>query len=192
MKNLLWLLAVVLGLTLAVTAQSYINFTNLPPSGTPYAIPEGYGGLHWSGIDYVSCMLYDYADGVKEFGAGFMAGPEAQVAFGGGPLCYQKHGGNTNVSACQASITAGIIPGTMIHFRPDYLYAASGWSGDGLQFITVNAYDNGVLVGSQKYPLIPVARKIKLIFPVAWGNVTELKIIPSPGGSFVLYLLGLK
>jgi hypothetical protein len=192
MKKILWLVVVVSGLALAAGAQSYINFTNLPPSGMPYSIPENYGGLHWSGIDYVSCMLYDYANGVKEFGAGFMVGPETQVAFAGGPLCNQKHGGNANVNVCQASISSGIGTTMRQNFRPDYLIAAAGWTSDGPQFITVNAYSNGVQIGAQRYALQAMGQKIRLILPSAWGNVTELKITPSPGGSFVLYTLGLK
>ena len=63
------------------SAQSYIDFTNLPATGNLYAIPETYGGLHWAGIDYVSCMLWDYTDGVIEMGQGFMAGPEYAACF---------------------------------------------------------------------------------------------------------------
>lgn len=192
MKKLVWLFAVISALALGASAQSFVNFTNLPPSETPYAVPEGYGGLHWSGIDYVSCMLWHYVNGEIETGAGFMVGPEAQVAFGGGPLCYQKHGGNTNVNVCATSISAGIGAGMRQNFKPDYMYVASGWAQDGLQYITVSAYNNGVLIGTQRYPLLPLARKVKLIFPSAWMNVTELKMYPSPGGSFVLYLLAFK
>ena len=192
MKRAFLLSFAILGLALFASAQSYIDFTNLPATGNPYAIPETYGGLHWAGIDYVSCMLWDYTDGVIEMGQGFMAGPETQLAFAGGPLCYQKHGGSTNVDVCPATIAAGVGPNALTQFRPDYLWAAEGWLSDGNQFITVNAYNNGVQIGSQRYFLTPQGRKIKLIFPNAWGNVTELKIYPSPGGSVVLYMLGLK
>lgn len=180
MKKAFLLSIAILGMALVAGAQSFIDFTNLPPTNTPYAVPETYGGLHWSGIDYVDCMMWDYANGVIETGDGFMNGPQAQMAFGGGPLCYQKHGGTTNVNICEASISAGIGPNALTHFRPDYMWVAEGRMSDGHQYIIVNAYNNGVQIGSQRYALLPTARKIKLIFPNAWGNVTELKILPSP------------
>ena len=186
MKKVAWLVTVLLAVTLSASAQQMIDFTHLTPTSTPQPVPDGYRGLRWVNLDYVAVPLYAFA------GDGFKTGPEAQIAFGGGPLCYQKHGGTTTTNICEASIAAGIGPIARSSFRPDYMVVSEGWSSDGSQSIVVDAYDNGIKVGSQKFNLQANAQKFKLVFPNWWGAVTELKIHPSPGGSFVLYVLGLK
>ena len=192
MKKMTLLTTILLALTLTAGAQTMIRFTDLPPALTPQAIPENYGLLHWSGIDYVSTTMWEYSDGKTEWGDGFMTGPEAMVAFGGGPLCYRKHGGGNIKNICQASISSGVGPNALTQFRPDYMIVSEGWSIDGSQFIVVDAYNDGTKVGSQKFDLQAQAQKFQLVFPDAWGAIDELVIHPSPGGSFVIYILQLK
>ena len=190
-RTLLLIIISFVVLTLTAGAQTMIRFIDLPPAGIPQAIPENYGGLHWSGIDYISTMMWDYSNGNLEYGDGFMIGPEALVAFVGGPMCYKKHGGTTIANVCQASISTG-IGGRLLRFHPDYMIGSLGWNSDGAESIVVDAYNNGILVASQKFDLKANAQRFKLVFPTAWGAITQLVIHPSPGGSFVLYLLQLK
>jgi hypothetical protein len=184
------LLVSILTLAMCASAQTLIDFTNLPATAVPTAIPEGYAGLNWTGIDYVAPQLWDYANGNIEIGDGFTTGPEAQVSLGGGPLCYPKHGGHTAKNICSGSVAAGVGPTALTQFQPAYAVVAEGWSSDGAQTLMVKAYNNGTLIGSQQYSLQAQAQKFQLVFPV-WGPITELKFYPSPGGSFVLYVLGL-
>ncbi len=184
------LLVCILGLAMCASAQTLIDFTSLTPSAVPAAIPEGYAGLNWTGIDFVDPQQWVYTNGTIEVGAGFTSGPEALVAFGGGPLCYQKHGGQTAKFICSASVAAGVGPNALSQFSPAYAFVSEGWASDGEQTLLVRAYNNGTLIGSQSYDLSTQAQKIQLVFP-SWGPITELKFYPSPGGSFVLYVLGL-
>lgn len=192
MKKVALFATVLLAMVMSASAQQMIDFTHLASSPTPTPVPVNYGGLNWTGIDYVAPLLWDYTDGVKEIGDGFTTGPEAQVAFGGGPLCYQKHGGNTSTDVCEASVSAGIGPNALTYFRPSFMILSEGWSSDGSQSVVVEAYNNGVKVGSQKFNLQAKAQKFKIVLPNSWGAITEMKIHPSPGGSFVLYVLELK
>ena len=187
----------VLALAMSASAQKMIDFTHLTATATPQAIPVGYDqpiqGFRWNGIDYVSVPLYEQwlrsqlpalaeADGMK-------TGPEAQVALIGGPLCYKKHGGTTSSDICRGTIQ---VVGPTAYFRPNFVYASAGWSEDGHQFVTVNAYINGKLIGQRQYDLGVDAQRLQLVMPDAWGAVTELAFYPSPGGSVVLYVLELK
>ena len=56
----------------------------------------------------------------------------------------------------------------------------------------MNAYNNGVHRGSQRYFLTPQGRKIKLIFPMHGETSLSSRSTQAPGGSVVLYMLGLK
>lgn len=178
---------ILLALAMSASAQT-IDFTGLGPTPTPLAVPEGYAGLNWTGIDYVSPLLWNYTNGTTETGAGFTSGPEAMVVFGGGPLCYRKHGGNTGKNICSAIIAAGVGPNALPVFNAVSADIAAGWASDGTQSVVVQAYNDGNLMGSQKFDLGSQAQKFTLTFP-SWGPITELKFIPSPGGSFVLYAL---
>ena len=188
MKKATLFATLLLALALAASAQTTIDFTNLGPAATPIAVPEGYAYLNWTGLDYVSPLLWTYTNGTTETGAGFTSGPEAMVAFGGGPLCYKKHGGKTSKNICSATIAAGVADTALSQFTPVSVDMAAGWASDGAQSVVVQAYSDGNLMGSQKFDLGTQAQKFTLVFP-NWGPITELKFIPSPGGSFVLYVL---
>ena len=184
MKKVTLFATMILALAMYASAQqTLIDFTKLPDTGTPASIQDGYAGLRWSGLDYVDALTYSDA------GAGFDTGPEAMVAFGGGPLCFPKYGGVNNdgvptKNICESSISSSIGPTAMTLFEANYAEVAAGWVSDS---IVVQAFLNGVQVGAnQKYNLTTSAEK--LTFP-NWGPITELKIHPSPGGSFVIYVL---
>ncbi len=173
-----------------------IDFQQLKAANVPTPLPEPYPthGLHWVGWDYVSPLLWVYTNlgkgkGGLEYGAGFFTGAEAQVAFAGGPLCYEKHGGQTSDDVCQATISAGVGPDARSYFQPLFAQMSAGWASDGIdQFVTVQAYSGGNLIGSRRYNLSNTAQLYKLVFP-NWGPITELKFVPSPGGSVVMYIL---
>ena len=190
MKKITLLATIVLAITMSASAQDIIDFSHLSAATTPQPIANGYAGLKWTAIDYVSVPLYENwlaSHGYAE-SDGMKTGPEAQVALIGGPLCYQKHGGTTIEDICRGSISAS----ASAVFQPEYLIASEGWSSDGPQFVTVMAYNNGQLVGSQKFNLGVNAQKFKLVLSNSWGEVTQLVLYPSPGGSVVLYVVGMK
>jgi hypothetical protein len=192
MKKVTLLATVILALVMSASAQKMIDFTNLPDNATPAAIPSGYAHLNWSGLDYVDALTYGDANGNPNNGAGFYTGPEVMVAFGGGPLCFTNYGakkadGVPSKNICESTISSGLGPTALNQFQVDYAVVSSGWVSNS---IVVQAYLNGVQVGSdQRYNLTTQAQK--LVFP-NWGPITELVIHPSPGGSFVMYVLELK
>ena len=77
------ILALALTMTMTASAQQVIDFDSLPDAtGTPAASPDRIQRYVVDGMDYVSAAQYAYA------GAGFFTGNHAQLAFGGGPLCF--------------------------------------------------------------------------------------------------------
>ena len=117
------------------------------------------------------------------------------VAFGGGPMCYQKYStvsgavddGKVDKHICESSISAW---DTSV-FEVDSMTVSDGWDASG-DFITVTAYNSGVQVGSSaEYKLSTSAQKLNLKAN-NWGPVTELVIHPSPAGSFVIYTMQFK
>lgn len=195
MKKVALFATIVLALAMSAAAQQLIDFTQLPPSGVPQPVPNGYGGLRWDAVDFVNSPLYPDANlfigasGAINSGRGFYTGNEAMVAFGGGPLCFHNYGatvadGSTDKHICEASISAW---DTAV-FKPMAAVVSDGWDASG-DFITVTAYNNGKQVGSSfKYKLSTDAKKIDFSGN-GWGSVTELVIHPSPLGSFVIYTL---
>lgn len=103
-------------------------------------------------------------------------------------MCYKKHGGRTSKNICSANVAAGVGPGSLSQFTPISVDMSEGWSSDGNQSVVVQAYSDGNLMGSQTFSLGTPAQLFTLVFP-NWGPITELKFIPSPGGSFVIYVL---
>ena len=189
MKKVALFATIVMALALCASAQQMIDFTHLPDTGTPASIPSGYSGLNWSGLDYVDAITYNDANGNPNIGAGFYTGPEVMVAFGGGPLCFPNYGaakadGVATKHICSVEISAGLGPTALSHFQANFAIMSAGWIGGS---ITVQAYNNGVQVGSDEhYSLTTNTQRID--FP-NWGQITELRITPGPRASFVLYVL---
>ncbi|MGB8890060.1 MAG: hypothetical protein WCC87_25275 [Candidatus Korobacteraceae bacterium] len=201
MKKVTLLAAIVLTLAMCASAQQFVDFTQLPATGSPTAIPLGYGGLSWDAVEFVAAPLYDDANlyigagtGINS-GRGFFTGNEAMVAFGGGPMCYKKYStvagavadGKVDKHICESSISAW---NTSV-FEVDTMEVSDGWDASG-DFITLTAYNNGVKVNPQvQYKLSTTAQKLDLKAN-NWGPITELVIHPSPAGSFVIYTMQLK
>jgi hypothetical protein len=53
-KNTIALGAAVLSLVTVAAALTVIDFNGLPVTGAPLPIPNGYAGMNWSGLDYVT------------------------------------------------------------------------------------------------------------------------------------------
>jgi hypothetical protein len=200
MKKVTLLAMLVLTLAMCASAQQFVDFTQLPATSAPKAVPLGYGGLRWDAVEFVAAPLYPDAnlyigagDGVNS-GRGFFTGNEAMVAFGGGPMCYKKYStvsgavadGKVDTHICESSISAW---DTSV-FEVDSMTVSDGWDASG-DFITISAYNSGALVGSAQYKLSTSAQKLNLKSQ-NWGPVTELVIHPSPAGSFVIYTMQLK
>jgi hypothetical protein len=173
-----------LALSLSASAQTLVDFTSLPPSATPVTVPASYAGLVWTTISYVNTPLY------ADAGPGFLTGPEAQVAFGGGPLCFPAYGGTRNDGSpfkhiCDATIEIGPGSPTAV-FQLNAITVAAGWHATG-DFVTLQAYNNGVQVGSD-FQINLSTTSQRVVLP-AWGPITQLVMHPNPMGSFVLYVL---
>jgi hypothetical protein len=167
MKKTLVLLACVVVLALSASAQD-LNFADLPLVSSPAPMPNGYGQLNWTNIFYVDPGKWSGA------GDGYKDGPGDQdVAFVGGKVCrllqeycfgtISSAGGPTSFQAVSAVVSGGF----------------------GFTNITVTAYNNGKYVGSSPYLLS--TQKRTLIFPPAWGNITQLVFQTAGGGDMVLY-----
>ncbi len=195
MKKVTLLATIVLALAMCASAQQFVDFTQLPASGSPQTVPNGYGGLRWDAINFVSAPLYPDANlyigagGAINSGRGFYTGNEAMVAFGGGPMCYKNYGapvqdGQVDKHICESTISAF---DTAV-FQVDSMTVSDGWDASG-DFITVTAYNNGVQVGSSvRYKLSTTAQKLDFT-KNGWGKITELVIHPNPAGSFVIYTM---
>ena len=62
MKKVTLLATIILTLAMCASAQQLVDFTQLPASGSPQPIPNGYDGLRWDAIEFVSAPLYDDAN----------------------------------------------------------------------------------------------------------------------------------
>ena len=168
MKKTLILVACVLAVAAAASAQENLNFANLPLVSTPSPMPNGYGELNWTNIYYVDPNQWSGA------GPGYKDGPvDEDVAFVGGKFCrvlqeacfgtISSSGGPTSFQAVSAIVAGGFGPTT----------------------ITVTAYNNGNYVGSAFYSLNTQMQTLN--FPSAWGGITQLVFQTSGGGDMVLY-----
>ncbi len=57
-------LATLLSISLAASAQHVINFNGLPRTGTPLPIPSGYAGMNWGNMDYFTELLINHVGNV--------------------------------------------------------------------------------------------------------------------------------
>jgi hypothetical protein len=194
MKNVTLLATLILALALCASAQQMIDFTGLADSNSPQPVPNGYQHLGWSGLFYVDALTYGDANGNPNSGPGFYSGPEALVAFGGGPMCFPKYGakvadGVPTKNICESVISSGIGPTAFSYFKVDLLSISSGWTSGPATF---QAFKDGVQVGSDwQQHLTTKAQTLSVSAGTLpnWGKISELRIHPSPGGSFVLYAM---
>jgi len=177
MKKIGSLLCLVFALALCATAQTVITFSDMPSVNIPVPVPDGYptgSYMNWPNFYYVSPLLWSQA------GPGFTNGPNARVAFFGGPTCAQAVG-------CSASIKIPVAPNaTAATFTPVSMNVASGWVPNS---VVVVAYNQSTFVGSVSWALTTASQTFN--FPQGWNNITQLNFFPGPAqgqaGSMVIY-----
>jgi hypothetical protein len=194
MKKVTLFATMILAVAMSASAQRLIDFTNMPDknTSTPEPVPAGYGGLNWSNVYYVDALTYGDADGHPNSGPGFYSGPEALVAFIGGPLCFPKYGAKVNdgmptKNICSASISSWVGPTAFNYFQVDLLTISAGWIPGQATF---QAYKDGVQVGSDFHENLTTSAKTLKISDGSlpnWGKISELRITPGPKDSVVLY-----
>jgi hypothetical protein len=171
MKKTLVLLACIVALALAASAQENLNFADLPQVSTPSPMPNGYGQLYWTNIFYVDPSTWS---GPGRADPGYRDGPVGQdVAFVGSNVCRLL------LEYCFGTIGSA---GGQTSFQVVSAIVAGGF---GPTQITVTAYNNGNYVGSSAYLL--TTRMQTLNFPSSWGSITQLVFQTSAGGDLVFY-----
>ena len=168
MKKILVLLACLLALAIAATAQEDLNFATMPLVSTPSPMPNGYGQLNWTNFFYVDPHQWSGS------GPGYMHGPVGQdVAFVGGKICRLMQ------EVCYGTVRS---EGGPTGFQPVRAVVAGGF---GPTYIIVTAYNNGNYVGSISLPLGTQMRTLN--FPASWSSITQLVFMTTGGGDLVLY-----
>jgi hypothetical protein len=61
-KNAIAIVGAVLSLVAVAAALTVIDFNGLPVTGAPLPIPNGYAGMNWNGLDYVTRL---YKSGIQ-------------------------------------------------------------------------------------------------------------------------------
>lgn len=158
----LTLLILVLGLAIGVNAQSTITFSDLPDISTPSPMPNGYGGVNWSGVFYVDPFGWPGA------GAGFK---QAHRSLGKDVAFSPYACGSVT---CYASISS-------VDGRVFFLYSATAAAGYGKNPVVVTAYRDGQYLGSQSFMMTTDLQQLD--FPPEWQGVTQVVF----QGSVVFY-----
>jgi hypothetical protein len=192
MKRASLLICIVAALALCASAQTYVDFHQMPIANTPAPMPDNYpavSGLAWDNFYYVTPGSW------KEAGPGFWVDPASHhntVAFMGGPYC--------NVLAASPAACFGSIklqrPGadrpSFPTFTPVSISVAAGWLPNN---VVVTAYDNSKFLGSVVWNLTTKPQTFS--FPATW-RVTQLVFTPESvpanaiypqAGSMVVYSL---
>ncbi len=154
-KTLFLLCAVVLAIgVMGASAQSQINFADLPLVATPTLVPTGYYGLNWANILYVDPSQYaSSGTGYRNFFT------HRDVAFVGGLACGPV------MSGCYATITS---PGGPTAFQPVSAIMAAG---DHPNQVRMLAYNHGNYVGTMTVLLTTTPRLVT--FPASWPAITR-------------------
>ena len=156
------LIVLVLGLAIGACAQTTINFADLPDVSTPSPLPNGYGGVNWSGVFYVDPFEWNGA------GPGFKL-PQRSL---GKDVAFSPYACAS--ATCYASISS-------VDGKGFLLSAATAASGYGKNPIVVLAYSHGQYIGSQTFMMTTDLQELD--FPAAWGAVTQVVF----EGSVVFY-----
>lgn len=184
----LTLLLVIMTMVTTASAQTYIDFHQLPMANAPSPVPDYYPvgvNLNWDNFYYVTPGLW------KDAGPGFWVDPATHhntVAFIGGPLCALS-------TPCSGSIKLNHLSATptIKSLTPVSISLAAGWLPNK---VIVTAYENSKFVGSTVWELTIEPKTFA--FPATWKNVTQLVFTPelnatnavSPkAGSMVVYSL---
>ena len=187
MKRAAILIGFVTLLAFCASAQTVIDFSQMPMQKAPAPFPDKYPGvpaLHFDNFLYVT------PGGWADRGPGFHMMPTTQpnnVAFVGGKYCIPA-------SICAASIKLELPGATSIKpntFQPISIVLSAGWAPNN---VVVTAYTNGKYVGTKTWSLTTNTAIYK--FPPTWLNVTQLVFTPAPvvintvpraSGSMVVY-----
>jgi hypothetical protein len=186
MKRILLLLSFVAALVLCASAQTYIDFHEMPiakaPAPMPDLYPEGVN-LYWDNFYYVTPGIW------KGEGPGFWVDPSTKhntVALVGGPLCNLAIvcAGSIKMNPAQVGPTAQT-------FTPVSITLTAGWLPNN---VIVTAYSNSKFVGSTIWKLTTEPQTFT--FPNTWTRVTQLVFTPEfihtnaiypKAGSMVIY-----
>jgi len=155
-----------LALVIGASAQEQLNFSQLPLIDSPSPMPNGYGQLDWGNFFYVDPSTWSGA------GPGYKLGPQTEdVVFVGGLVC------RLSGYACF---------GTISNQAGFQLVSATVAGGYGPTQITITAYNNGTLLGSEQQ-FLGTEQQV-LNFPQSWGLATQVmfQVTGEPGG-LVIY-----
>ena len=183
MKRIVLIISFVVVVALCASAQTYIDFHQMPMARTPSPMPDSYppeAGLYWDNFYYVTPGLWSGQ------GRGFWVDPATRhnsVAFIGGPLCNP-------VNPCYGSIKLQVGPNVRATFTPVSMSLTAGWAPNS---VIVTAYNQSQFVGRLVWRLTTTPHTFS--FPATW-NVTQLvftpefipftSVYPKPG-SMVIY-----
>ena len=185
MKRIVLLISFLAFLGLCASAQTYIDFHQMPLAATPTLMPDFYPeemSLYWDNFYYVTPGLWSAE------GRGFWVDPATKhntVAFIGGPLC-------TLAVPCNGSIKMSQIMMNPVNktFAPISMSISAGWMPNK---VIVTAYNNSKFVGRLVWQLTTKPQTFS--FPAAW-NITQLVFTPEftpsnsvnpKAGSMVVY-----
>ena len=157
-------------LVAGASAQTTLNFSNLPLVSTPSPMPNGYGRLDWGNFFYVNPFGWSGA------GPGYRLGPRTgDVVFVGGRFC------RLDGHACY---------GTLADAQGFILVSADVSAGFGPAAVTVTAYNNGTYLGTANYFLTTQMRTVN--FPSSWGVATQVVFqVTGDSDGLVMYSLSL-
>lgn len=184
MKKLVLLVSLVAVLALCASAQTLINFSQMPLASTPSPMPDRYpaqSNMYWDNFYYVTPGLW------HQSGPGFHVDPATQhntVGFIGGPLLC------TAANVCTGSIKMQAAAARPASFTPISILATAGWAPN---TVLVTAYNNSRFVGRVTWNLTLTPRTF--VFPATWRGVTQLvfaldvpRVTARPqAGSMVIY-----
>jgi len=184
MKRIVLLISFLAALALCASAQTYIDFHDMPMAVTPSPMPDLYPSgvnLYWDSFFYVTPGTWDGA------GPGFWVGPNPHdVVFVGGPMC-------TLAVPCSGSIKLNplqLLPPVRF-FTPVSITLSAGWLPN---HVTITAFNNGTYVGAVTWALTTTPHTYQ--FPASWRHVSQLVFTPefipshavySQAGSTVIY-----
>lgn len=185
MKRIVLLISFIAAIALCASAQTYIDFHDMPMASAPSPMPDNYPEgmyLNWDNFMYVTPGMWSGE------GAGFKISPTVHdVTFIGGPLC-------PIATTCAGTIKLAVGP-NVSSFTPLTIRVAAGWLPNR---VIVSAFSNGKFVGRTIWNLTTDVQT--LAFPNAWSDLTQLIFVPEfvntnaiypPAGSLVIYKLTL-
>jgi len=185
MKRIVLLISFVAIIALCASAQTYIDFHQMPVAKTPTVMPDYYPdlmNLYWENFLYVTPGLWIGA------GPGFWVDPAMHhntTVFVGGRFCQLA-------ATCAGVIKVPQLRSTPSTFTPVSIQMSAGWVANK---VTITGYNRGTFVGSTTIKLLTKPQIFTL--PMAWKPVTELVFTPEPvlasaqrpenAGSVVIY-----